>query len=236
MAVVINGNGTITGITTLPDGIVTNDDLAGSIAISKLATTGTPSGSNFLRGDGAYAAAGGGAWTLISSNTASNSATLDVTGLSSTYDTYAMTFAGLAPATDDVNACVRFGDSSGFDSGASDYEWQVCNWSSYTAITRYSDVSDAQMQMTYSEEVGNNTGVEGEGFTGIAYLNISSLTTIRPMITGSASWGGSGSGLWGSVFSGRRVNTQITVDRVQFLFSSGNITTGRFSVYGVKHT
>jgi len=184
---------------------------------------------------GFEAAAGGGAWTLISSSTASDVATLDVTGLSSTYDTYAMTFAGLAPATDNVNACLRLGDSSGYDSGASDYEWQVCNWSSYTAIVRYSDVSEAQMHMTYAQEVGNNTSVEGEGFTGIAYLNISSLTTIRPMITGSVAWGGSGSGLWGSVFSCRRIS-QITVDRVQFLFSSGNITTGRFSVYGIKHT
>ena len=32
MTVTINGSGVVTGVTTLPDGIVTNDDLAGSIA------------------------------------------------------------------------------------------------------------------------------------------------------------------------------------------------------------
>ena len=85
MAITFNGNGTVTGITTLPDGIVTNDDLAGSIAEGKLAGsipdskivglsanklsgvvptanlgTGTASASTFLNGSGAYSAAGGG--------------------------------------------------------------------------------------------------------------------------------------------------------------------------------
>ena len=76
MAITFNGNGTVTGITTLPDGIVTNDDLAGSIADSKIVGlsanklsgvvptanlgSGTASSSTFLNGSGAYSAAGGG--------------------------------------------------------------------------------------------------------------------------------------------------------------------------------
>ena len=36
MTVTINGSGVLTGVTTLPDGIVTNDDLAGSIADGKI--------------------------------------------------------------------------------------------------------------------------------------------------------------------------------------------------------
>jgi len=53
MAVIINGSGTITGLAAggLPDG---------SVQLADLATTGTASSSTFLRGDGAFAEAGGG--------------------------------------------------------------------------------------------------------------------------------------------------------------------------------
>ena len=53
MPIVINGSGTITGIST--GGL--NDD---SIALADLSATGTASSSTFLRGDNSWAAAGGG--------------------------------------------------------------------------------------------------------------------------------------------------------------------------------
>jgi hypothetical protein len=71
MAITLNGNGVLTGVTTIPDGIVTNDDLAGSIAVSKLATTGSASSSTFLDGSGAWASAGGG--KLLAMETVVNS-------------------------------------------------------------------------------------------------------------------------------------------------------------------
>ena len=53
MPITFNGNGTITGIAAggLPDGCV---------QLADLATTGTASSSTFLRGDAAFAEAGGG--------------------------------------------------------------------------------------------------------------------------------------------------------------------------------
>ena len=46
----------------------------------------------------------GGAWTLLSTTTASSSATLSITsGLDSTYDVYCFKFINLHPATDNVN-------------------------------------------------------------------------------------------------------------------------------------
>lgn len=63
MAVIINGSGTITGLAAggLPDGIVQTADLADdAVTIAKLSATGTASSSTFLRGDGAFAEAGGG--------------------------------------------------------------------------------------------------------------------------------------------------------------------------------
>jgi len=83
MAIVINGSGTVTGISVggLPDGIVDSGTLAtnsvdsaelidgavdnshladDAVAVAELAATGTASSSTFLRGDNAWAEAGGG--------------------------------------------------------------------------------------------------------------------------------------------------------------------------------
>ena len=95
MTVTINGSGVVTGVTTLPDGIVTNDDLAGSIAegklagsipVSKIATTGSASSSTFLSGTGAWASAGGG--KLLAYMPTTSAVTL-ATQASTTSTTYA---------------------------------------------------------------------------------------------------------------------------------------------------
>ena len=86
MAVVINGNGTVTGIAVggLPDGIVDNGTMADdAIAIADLAATGTASATTFLRGDNSWQEAGG-AWSVKSSGTMSSATTLAFTGLSKT--------------------------------------------------------------------------------------------------------------------------------------------------------
>jgi hypothetical protein len=88
MAITLNGNGVLTGVTTIPDGIVTNDDLAGSIAVSKLATTGSASSSTFLDGSGAWASAGGGVClqvvqdTLTAVFSTTSTSYAEITGLS----------------------------------------------------------------------------------------------------------------------------------------------------------
>jgi len=81
MPIAINGSGSITGLSVggLPDG---------SVQIADLATTGTASSSTFLRGDGAFAAAGGGkilqVVQTIKTDTASTSSTSfgDISGMS----------------------------------------------------------------------------------------------------------------------------------------------------------
>jgi hypothetical protein len=62
MPIVINGSGTVTGISAggLPDNIITNAEMADdSVGIADLSATGTASSSTYLRGDNTWAAAGG---------------------------------------------------------------------------------------------------------------------------------------------------------------------------------
>ena len=57
MPIVINGSGTVTGISVggLPDNIITNAEMADdSVGIADLSATGTASSSTYLRGDNAW--------------------------------------------------------------------------------------------------------------------------------------------------------------------------------------
>ena len=272
-------------LTTLPDGIVTNDDLAGSItdakisalAASKLTGTvadsqiagmtssklsgalpsisgasltslngsnigsgtvptarlgsGTASSSTFLRGDQTYAAAGGGAWTLIGSQAASSSASLTQTGLDSTYDHYAIVFSDLHPATDSVELWLRVGDSGGIDVGSSDYTWRMDNKGiDNTTFAAANEHNSTKMKIHLS--VGN---AADEGTCGIVYLGRPADGTTYPMIHGDTIARDPSGNVHGGHFIGAR-KAVITLDRVQILFSSGNIDSGRFSVFGIKHT
>ena len=72
MAIVINGSGTVTGISVggLPDGIVDNGTMADdAIAIADLAATGTASSTTFLRGDNSWQTAGSTSATDLTSGT-----------------------------------------------------------------------------------------------------------------------------------------------------------------------
>ena len=87
MAVVINGNGTVTGIAVggLPDGIVDNGTMADdAVAIADLAATGTASSTTFLRGDNSWQEAGGGAWGVKTSGTFSSVSTVTFSGFTKT--------------------------------------------------------------------------------------------------------------------------------------------------------
>jgi len=232
MAVTINGNGTITGVTTLPDGIVTNDDLAGSIAISKLATTGTGSSANFLRGDGAYAAAGGGAWNVITStNVSSAVASVDfTTGIDATYRTYIVQWEGAVSNTNIDGLYSVLGDSSGFDTGSADYK--------YTAT------------YTYNASVGSAQGSSSSGkiyFAGMYSGTVSGssvfgqATFTRPIDSASfpsVYWTGGccSHSSEARETTGVGVRTAaITVDRIRFAFVTGTIIRGRFTLYGISH-
>ena len=69
----VTGSGTGSFATTIATGVVTNAMLAGSIDISKLAITGTPTGLKFLRDDGSWQVVDGGGTGIASINGLTNS-------------------------------------------------------------------------------------------------------------------------------------------------------------------
>jgi hypothetical protein len=180
--------------------------------------------------------ASGGAWTLIGTDDASDDATLDVTGLDGTYDTYAIVISGLIPATDNSYPFFRFGDSSGVDSGASDYNWfgrSLAEASSPAEVT-LGDVSDSEIQMIYRAGGGDQVGnAVTEGFSAVLFFDRANVASFARIVgQGFYSSGNAEKHtLW---ITGLRL-AAITVDRVQVLFNSGNVTTGRLTVWGLAH-
>jgi hypothetical protein len=201
---------------------------SGTVPTARLGS-GTASSSTFLRGDQTYAEAGGGAWTLIGTQVASNDASLTQTGLSSTYQSYAIVLSDVTIATNAAHVVFRIGDSGGIDSGTSDYKYHTM--ASNTNVAGYAAENSAGASyVVIGEYIGN---ASGRGYHGIVFLG--NHTSLYPTIHGN--YGGidnSGFGT-GSSFFGLR-DASITVDRVQVLCSSGNLLTGRFTVYGIKHT
>jgi hypothetical protein len=175
-------------------------------------------------------AAAGGAWTLIGTSVASSSATLDITGLDSTYDAYAIAWSDVVPASDGVHGYLRVGDSGGIDSGT-DYAHH-CQ-SSLTSSNAYtSNPSAADNKLAF---IGITTGsAAGEGMGGMLYLMRPGDGSTRPTVHGTHYYINSSGIPGGGIITGSRLSV-ITLDRVQILFASGNVATGRLTVWGIAH-
>ena len=205
------------------------------IAVGMVDTSGTPGSGNFLRGDGSWQSASA-PWNIIGTSVASDSASLTITGLDSTYDTYCLAFSQLVPATDGATPYLRVGAGS-IDSGSSDYSWSV-GGTTHSDTTHFldgnEDNEDSEMELTATTDMGGVGSAAGEGFNATLWMNRPADGTTRVGIGGTAAYFTTNSNCVGHHITGAR-RAVITLDRIQFLFSSGNVATGRFTVYGIAH-
>ncbi len=165
-------------------------------------------------------AAAGGAWNLIGTVVADDDATLTITGLDSTYDSYAITGENLDPSVNSFPT-LRFGDSGGIDSGSTDYTnhliIQESGGSSYNAVSSSNASSMTLMAGNSPSIISFQAFLHGVG------------SGFEPSIHGKCIYG-----YKSTLFTGWR-KAAITLDRVQFFFLSGNVTSGRFTVWGISH-
>ena len=214
------------------------------VDINLISATGTASSSTFLRGDSSWNEPAGGVWNIIGTSVASGSSSLTITGLDSTYDTFALQISDMVPATDSTQLYLRLGDSSGIDSGSADYAWAHTGSRVSTATAGSTgnnftaqDNSDAQISLASDASVGGTEHVgnqAGEGVGALLYIHAPGDGTVRPNITGTGGYWSAGT-IYYSLFMGGARLAVITLDRVEVLFSSGNIATGRMTVWGLAH-
>ena len=180
--------------------------------------------------------AGGGAMTLLATQTASNSATISFTSdIDDTYDSYVFKFINIHPATN--SASLTFNGSS--DTG-SNY-----NVTKTTTVFRaYHEQSGASSALGYrtSDDLAQSTNFQilnfeinndndSSGVGELKLFNPSSTTFVKHFIhTGNSVQ----STYTRNDFVAGYFNTTSVIDAVQFKMSSGNIDSGVIKLYGVS--
>ena len=182
----------------------------------------------------------GGAMTLLSTQTASSSATISFTsGIDDTYDSYVFKFINIHPETDSVT----FQFNVSID-GGSNY-----NVAKTTTVfeARHNESGDTSGLgydgRTLSEDLANGTGYQHIAYTigndndqcavgTLQLFNPSSTTFVKHFICVTNSY--LASDYLYNWFSAGYVNTTSAVNAVQFNLTSGNIDSGVIKLYGVS--
>lgn len=207
----------------------TRSDLGLGVAATKTVAT------TFLRGDGSFAAAGGGAWELIGTQQASGSVdNMIQTGLTGS-ELFMVIGANLTMSNSGSNFAVRLGDSSGIDSGGSDY--RAVNGrlqDNASGFFTAQSTAVAQIQMA-SNGVMNNAG---DGYMNtVFYISKPASGTQFTGVFGQSQGITNGGQQINGIFGGYR-NLGFTVDRVQiFVINPGNnptMPTGSMTVFKMK--
>ena len=175
--------------------------------------------------------------TLISSQTASASASLSFTsGIDSTYRTYLFKFINIHPATDSVNFTFNLSTDSG-----SNYNVTKTT----TIFNNYHDEADTATDLGYRtgadlaqstayQVIGDGTWGNGSDESGSGFLtlfNPSSTTYVKHFISDINFY-------YVSDFTIRSMmagygNTTSAINAIDFKFTSGNIDAGTIHMYGI---
>jgi hypothetical protein len=182
-------------------------------------------------------AAAAGTLTLISTQTASNSATISFTsGLDSTYDAYEFKFIDIHPRTDDA----LFQCNMSTDGGSNyNVTKTTTNFNSYhnetdtTTSLTYESTYDLAQSTAFLNISSNGLGNGAdENLSGVMQLfNPSSTTYVKHFISSCNHYNGNDYSING--FSAGYGNTTSAVNAIQFKMNTGNFD-GIIKLYGVK--
>ena len=235
MAITISGSGIVEA--NIANGAVSSDKLATGIDATKLADgTITNSELQYINTLASNAqtqiSAAGGAWTFISSQTASTSATIDFTAdITSSYSTYMFTLTDVVPETDDVNFWMRTSTDAGstWDSSAGNYSY--ANMAKQDTNQDHGGSSDSATQIVILSQAVANGSDTNEESSSVIYMHNPSGTTYTKFTQHSVTTESAGE-LTIVSGAGRRLSAA-DVTGVRFLAASGNIESGTFKLYGL---
>jgi len=173
-----------------------------------------------------------GTMALISTATASNSTSVTFTDLSTDYSKYIVIIHNLRPGTDAARLMLRTSTDNGstYTSASNSYT-SVYN-SSGSATTALDDQTAIYCLVDMDSTAGAtgsmsimiydpaNSGVK----TAVAADSAALIDTTTPTMVHNAAAG---------IMAGRRATAEAN-DAIQFTFTSGNIATGTFKLYGVR--
>lgn len=167
--------------------------------------------------------------TLIASGSVTASATLDVS-IPSGYKSVQLRFNGLTPATDAVTLYLRLSQASSFLAGADDYSWARMLANAAGAVGADEGAGgDPQIEMATNVDNG-----AGSYCWGVIDMHNPDDTATRKGVN----WlGGINNGVnstYVTTGAGQIILNTSAVDGIRLLFSSGNVATGTYALYGFK--
>lgn len=151
-------------------------------------------------------------------------ASAEFTDLTSGYDMYEIHLFDIIPVTDAVSFFVRTSSDNGstWDSTVGDYDY-IFGTSSTT--------SDGEIRPFGANTVGSDT--DEFGVSGVIKVFNPTNTSNYTHLSWHISFVDTGGILRSYTGAGRRLE-KATVDAIQFTFSSGNIESGRFKIFGIR--
>ena len=178
--------------------------------------------------------------TLISSQTASASATISfTTGIDSTYKAYKFVFVNIHPATDNTQFHFNMSTDSGSNynvTKTSTFFYNIHTESDSTANGLNYDTgrdlaqSTSFQDLTLTSSNANDENINGE----LIIFNPSSTTYVKHFIARISSGYNASTPSELENFTAGYGNTTSAVNAIRFKMSSGNIDDGKIYLYGIK--
>ena len=215
--------------------INTADIADDAVTLAKLSATGTPSSSNFLRGDNTFAEAGAGLKFINTADFSGGSSHNFTATDASKYDCYRMILQSVVPSGAAVYAELRTSTDGGsnYDTSSGEYQWVVTKLGGDAgADVLYSAavielLGDASNTDTVLGSGANEHGISG--WIDVIAPNLTTNTTVQWQL----SWITNNSSQLNVVAGAGTRKSAADVDAFQFKFEGGaNLESGSITTYG----
>jgi hypothetical protein len=176
----------------------------------------------------------GGALNLISTQTASASASLEFS-IDGTYDSYVFKFIDIHPATNNVGFSVNFRDGgTNYDAIKTTTAFRAYNAENNEGAALEYETGRDLAQSTSAQKLTTSTGNDNDkSVSGTLHLfNPSSTTFVKNFIAQVSTLSSDNYNY--NNFTAGYCNVTAAIDGVQFTMSSGNIDDGIIKMYGVS--
>tara|TARA_R110002153_G_scaffold32217_1_gene97638 strand:- start:628 stop:1245 length:618 start_codon:yes stop_codon:yes gene_type:complete len=173
--------------------------------------------------------------TLLTTATASSSATLDFTSsINSTYNSYLFKYIDIHPATDSTKFTCQFdtGTNTSYNQAITSTFFRAAQDESATTDFGYKTAEDQAQGTAFQTLTGTIGNGNDESCAGILHLFDPASTTFVKHFMGRAQ-GYTHNNYAIDEFVAGYINTTTAITRIRFKFASGNIDAGTIKMYGV---